>query len=226
MMTEARCPIDLLVLDDHAIVRHGLLQLAAQVPWIKNCRAGATVEEALALMNEQDFDVAVVDLSLGAASGMDAIGELQERRPSLRVVVLSMHSDPMHWERAFERGANAFVAKDDATEQLIEAIERVAGGGTYMGARIQSALAGRFGGAGREHAPRPEALVARLTPREREILKFIGNGLSAAEVAFELERSVKTVEAHKANLREKLGLRSNQLLLQFAAVWVQFDGGL
>ena len=137
-----------------------------------------------------------------------------------------MHSDLMHWERAFERGAHAFVAKDDATEQLIEAIERVAEGGTYMGARIQSALAGRFGATGRESTARPETLVARLTPREREILEFIGKGLSAAEVAFELERSVKTVEAHKANLREKLGLHSNQRLLQFAARWVQFDSSL
>ncbi|RVU46389.1 response regulator transcription factor [Rubrivivax rivuli] len=225
-MSEPHDPIALLVLDDHAIVRHGLLQLAAQVPWIKACRAAASLDEALALMNERTFDVAVVDLSLGGASGMDAIGELQERWPALRVVVLSMHSDPMYWERAFERGVHAFVAKDDATEQLVEAIARVAQGGIYMGARIQSALAGRFGAAGRACAPRPEALVARLTPREREILEFIGKGLSAAEVAFELERSVKTVEAHKAKLREKLGLRSNQLLLQFAARWVQFDSRL
>jgi DNA-binding NarL/FixJ family response regulator len=226
MMTEPRRDIDLLVLDDHAIVRHGLTQLAAQAPWIKTCRAAATLEQALALMNEQAFDVAVVDLSLGGASGLDAIGELIERWPPLRVVVLSMHSDPMHWERAFERGAHAFVAKDDATEQLLAAIERVAGGGIYMSQRIQSALAGRVSGAGRASPPSPESQVARLTPREREILELIGKGLSASEVAFELERSVKTVEAHKANLREKLGLRSNQLLLQFAAKWVQFGGSV
>jgi DNA-binding NarL/FixJ family response regulator len=211
--------IELFVLDDHAIVRRGIAQLAAEVPWIAGCRSAASLEEALAELAIVGADVAVVDLSLHGASGMVAIDTLLERFPSMRIVVFSLYGDPVHCTRAFERGAHAFVSKNDSNEELIEAIASVAKGGTYIGQSVQRLVAS---GVARPHDQTPDALAMTLTPREREILKLIGQGLASAEVAFELERSVKTVEAHKANMREKLGLRTNQQLLQFAAKWMQF----
>ncbi len=222
MNTAPELPIDLLVLDDHGIVRQGVMMLARGLPWVGRCRDAADLAEAQRLMREAPADVAIVDLSLKGASGLDAIGALLAQWPTLRIVVLSMHADPIHHRRALQRGALAFVAKEDASEELAEALSRAVAGEHYSSSSVRAAQIGATPGSG---APEGiDAEVSHLTPRERQVLAMIGRGRTAAEVAAELGRSVKTVEAHRNNLREKLGLRSNQQLLQFSARWVQLDG--
>jgi DNA-binding NarL/FixJ family response regulator len=228
MSPKAPPPIDLLVVDDHAVVRNGLTMLIGQVPWVRSCRAAATLDEALTLLEDGCADVAVVDLSMGAhVSGLDVITKLLRHWPPMRIVVLSMHADSAHVERAVQRGAHAFVAKDDATDELIEAIARVVAGGTYLSSAVQTSLVSTMARRVPTEAPlvtQPVELATALTPRELRMLRLIGNGMSASEVAFEIGRSVKTVEAQRRNLRERLGLRNNQLLVQFAAKWVQSSG--
>jgi DNA-binding NarL/FixJ family response regulator len=216
--------IDLLVLDDHAIVRQGVMLLLQQQPWITSCRGAASVEEAVQLMQQKPADVAVVDLSLKRQSGLDAIETLLQAWPTLPIVVLTMHADALHCQRALQRGALGFVAKDDASDELAEAVQRTLARQRYLSTSVRSHRLGHPDGAGHAQALAFEDTLALLTQRERQVLALIGRGWSAAEVAAELGRSVKTVEAHRNNLREKLGLKNNRQLLQLSARWAQLDG--
>ena len=215
-------PIELLVLDDHAIVRQGVMMLVQELSWITRCRGAASIDEAVGLMEQAAADAAVVDLSLKRQSGLDAIGTLLGRWPALRIVVLSMHADPIHCQRAQQRGALGFVAKDDASEELAEALRRAVAGQRYLSSSVRSMPIGSP--SSDDRLPLGiDAAVAQLTQRERQVLAMIGRGRSTAQVALELGRSVKTVEAHRNNLREKLGLKNSRQLLQFSARWTRFD---
>ncbi len=220
---EQQPPINLLVLDDHAIVRQGVVLLAQQYPWIACCRGAASIDEALRLMDEAPADAAVVDLSLKRESGLDAIQILLRRWPRLPIVILSMHADPIHVQRALQRGAMGFVAKDDASDQLAEALRRALARERYLSSSVRSLRLGDPAGPGHAALLSLDEALARLTKREREVLLLVGRGRSVAEVAAEIGRSVKTVDAHRNNLREKLGFSSNRQLLQFSARWTRFD---
>jgi DNA-binding NarL/FixJ family response regulator len=216
-------PIDLLVLDDHAIVRQGVMLLVQQLDWIARCRGAASIDEAMRLMEEAPADAAIVDLSLKRQSGLDAIASLLLRWPGLRIVVLSMHADPIHRQRALRRGAMGFVAKDDASDELAEALRRAVAGERYLSSSVRSLRIGDSPGQSHAISLSFDEALTQLTKRERQVLVLVGRGRSAAEVAAELGRSVKTIEAHRTNLREKLGLKNNRQLLQFSARWTQFD---
>jgi DNA-binding NarL/FixJ family response regulator len=223
-MTSARpSPIDLLILDDHAIVRQGVMLLAQQHDWIGRCRGAASLDEATQLLEESPADVAVVDLSLKGQSGLDAIEKLLQRWPDLPIVVLSMHADALHCHRALQRGAMGFVAKDDATDELSQALMKAVARERYLSSSVRTLNIGDPAAQNHVQLLSFDDAVGRLTKRERQVLSLVGRGRSAAEAAAELGRSVKTVEAHRNNLREKLGLKNNRQLLQFSARWIQFD---
>ena len=223
-MNEATAhPIDLLVLDDHDIVRQGVMLLVQQEAWIARCRGAASIDEALLLMAQAPADAAIVDLSLKQESGLDAIARLLSGWPRLPIVVLSMYADPIHRQRALQRGAMGLVAKDDASEELIVALKKAVAGERFLSSSVRLRQIGELAGPGHEVLLSFNDALAQLTNRERQVLTLIGQGRSATEVAAELGRSVKTVETHRNNLREKLGLKSNRQLLQFSARWVQFD---
>lgn len=223
-MTDAPArPIDLLILDDHAIVRQGVMLLVQQHDWIGRCRGAASTDEAMRLMEEAPADAAIVDLSLKQHSGLDGIESLLLRWPKLPIVVLSMYADALHCHRALQRGAMGFVAKDDASDELAEALKRALARERYLSSSVRSLRIGDAAGGDPAQSMSFDDALAQLTQRERQVLVQVGRGRSAAEIALDLGRSVKTVEAHRTNLREKLGLKNNRQLLQLAARWVQFD---
>jgi DNA-binding NarL/FixJ family response regulator len=174
-------------------------------------------------MEESPANAAVVDLSLKRQSGLSAIEILRRRWPGLPIVVLTMHADAIHCQRALQRGALGFVAKDDASDELAEAVRQTVAGQRYLSTSVRMHKVIEAGTAGLAPALGFEDALALLTQRERQVLALIGQGRSAAEVAAELGRSVKTVEAHRNNLREKLGLKNNRQLLQLSARWTQLD---
>jgi two-component system, NarL family, response regulator NreC len=214
--------LELLVIDDHAIVRQGVKLLVERLPEVRRCRAASHLAEAMQLLVESPADVAIVDLSLKGENGLDAITELLRCWPTMRVVVLSMHADRIHCQRALNRGAKAFVAKEDANDELCHAILGD-DNETFLSATVKSANIGRPGTGASVDAHGVAIATTELTPREQQILALIGKGRTVNEIAAELGRSAKTVEAHRNNLREKLGLRTSQQLLQFSAKWMQFD---
>ena len=167
--------------------------------------------EALALVREAVPDVIVLDLNMPGSGGLDALPALKLAQPSLKVVVLSMHAGREYVSRAMKGGADAYLLKDSAVQDLVAAVEAVLVGRSYFSPSIQALMAELLRGETRE-----PSRGTTLTDREREVLGWLARGLSSKEVAQRLDISVRTVETHRANLMHKLGVKSVALLIQVA----------
>ena len=205
-----------MVIDDHAIVLHGLKELINSEPDLEVTMTADTAERALELLRDHQPDIVVTDISLPGLSGLELIKELARLQPALPTLVLSMHDELVHGERALRAGAKGYLVKQEAPEKVIEAIRKVLAGERYLSERMQALLAHK--GSGRR-ANQPPSVLSSLTDREHEIFRLVGIGLGTSEIALKLNRSVKTIEAHRANLKQKLGLRNAHELNRFAANW-------
>ena len=216
-MTEvADSPIRVVVVDDHAVVRRGLVDLINDEAGLTVCGACATPDQAMDLIRAERPHVAIIDLSLGVHSGLDLIVAARSAHPALRVLVLSALDEQLFAERAFRAGAHGYVMKDEGAEILLAALRRVASGRRYASEALsERALAG-FGRSD-DQADRPA--IDRLTDRERHVLRLVGQGVETRDIAEQLSLSVKTVESHYANIKEKLGLRTGRELVRFAVGW-------
>lgn len=204
--------IRILIVDDHPIVREGVATfLNIQSGFYCSTEAG-TIDEALTAMLLFHHDLAIVDLSLGGASGLELIRALRRAYPRLPILTLSMHDEATFAERAIAAGANGYLMKQEGTQMILSAVNELLAGNIYLSAAMQAKLSQRLASSqGAEMGP-----LASLSAREFEILHLIGLGLGTREIAERLHRSVKTVEAHRANLREKLKLESGRDLVRFA----------
>jgi two-component system, NarL family, response regulator NreC len=201
-----------LIVDDHPILRHGIAQLVGREPDFDPCAEAGSIEEAMALLAEQPADVAIVDLSLEAQSGMDLIRMARARYPRLLCLVLSMHDERLHAERALRAGARGYLMKQEATRRIVAALRQVRAGHIYLSDTIASEILGRLAAGtpvdrDEGHAGAVGALGG-LSDREMEVLRLIGRGIKTGEIARTLHRSVHTIEAHRANIKRKLGLRT------------------
>ena len=196
--------IRILLADDHKIVRDGLKRILAAHGDLDVAAEAATGDEALALVRANDYDVALLDLSMPGLSGMDLIKRLRLEKPQLRLLVLSMHGEQQYAARALKAGAAGYLNKDSAAEQLVGVIRKVAGGGVHIG---EAAAASLLGG-GKTH----EA----LSNREFEVMRLLVEGLGPTEIAARLHLSVKTVSTHKTRILEKLGLGGTAELVRYA----------
>jgi two-component system, NarL family, response regulator NreC len=159
-------------------------------------------------------DMLVTDISLPGLSGIDLTKNVTAQFPEMPVLVLSMHDELVHGERAFRAGAKGYLTKQEATEKVVYAIRRILSGEDYLSERMQSLLLKQVRG---KSKPTSISVLSSLTDREYEIFRLIGMGMSSSEIATKLSRSVKTIEAHRANLKQKLGLRNAAELNRFAA---------
>lgn len=206
-----------LIVDDHILIREGIRNLVNREPDLDIRYEAGSSEEALDILDQYpDIDLAIVDVSLPGTSGMDLIKQVRERHPNVQVLVLSMHDETLYSDRAFRAGAKGYVMKQEATEKLLAAIRKILNGGVYVSDRMQTIMFQRFVNNGPQ-----VSFIDNLTDREFEILRLIGQGLSVKDIAVKLGRSAKTVEAHRANLREKLGIKRASELTRFAAQWVE-----
>lgn len=206
-----------LIVDDHILIREGIRNLVNREPDLDIRYEAGSSEEALDLLDQYpDVDMAIVDVSLPGTSGMDLIKQVHEKYPNIQVLVLSMHDETLYSDRAFRAGAKGYVMKQEATEKLLSAIRKILNGGVYVSDRMQTIMFQRFVNNGPQ-----VSFIDNLTDREFEILRLIGQGLSVKDIAVKLGRSAKTVEAHRANLREKLGIKRASELTRFAAQWVE-----
>lgn len=198
------------LVDDHTLVRSGIRRILEAQPGFAVVGEAADGAEAMALVGETSPDVIVLDLNMAGTGGLDVLQSLKAARPSLKVVVLTMHAGREYVARAMKAGADAYLLKDSAVQDLVAAVEAVLAGGTYFSPSIQGLMAELLRG---------EAAAQRgtsLTEREREVLGWLARGLSSKEVAQRLDISVRTVETHRANLMHKLGVKSVALLIQVA----------
>ncbi|MDW3684335.1 response regulator transcription factor [Cupriavidus sp. CV2] len=205
-----------LIVDDHPIIREGLTHLLNLHEDLHVCCAAGSAEEALAVMACQP-DMAIVDLSLHSNSGLDLVKTLRQHYPKLAILILSMHDETLFAERALRAGANGYLMKLEATEHIVNAIREVLAGNIYLSAAMHEKLARAL------TVPRkiPAGSIASLSEREFEVLHLIGLGFGTREIAEKLSRSVKTIEAHQANIKEKLDIPSGKELMRFAIQWIE-----
>jgi|CXWL01.1.fsa_nt_gi DNA-binding NarL/FixJ family response regulator len=207
------------IVDDHPIVRKGLTELINHEPGMMVCGESDTADGGLARIRQELPDVAIVDLRLGMDSGLQLVKALNASLPDVRVLILSMHDETLHAERALAAGANGYVMKHEAVKNLLGAIRCVASGKTYVSPAMSERIVARV--TGRRVGPDGVSPLERLTDREREVLALIGRGCGTREIARQLDLSVKTVETYQARIKDKLGLTNVRELTLAAANWEQ-----
>ena len=212
-------PLRIMIVDDHPIVRKGLTELINHEPDMTVCGESDTAAGAMERIRADHPDVAIVDLSLGMESGLRLVKTLDASLPGVRVLILSMHDETLHAERALAAGARGYIMKQEAMHNLIAAIRTVASGKTYLSPQMSERIVARVTGrSAMREAPAP---LERLTDREREVFTLIGRGLVTRDIAEQLDLSVKTVETYQSRIKEKLGLTSGHELIRAAVSWTQ-----
>ena len=200
----------ILVIDDHEVVREGVKKIFNEkLGTIIFGEAGAA-PDALRIVREEDWDVVVLDLSLGGRSGLELLKELKQIRPRLPVLIFSMHPEEQYARRAFKAGAAGYVTKDSPRAELAEAVNRVASGGQYVTAALAEKLIVDFA-RGSDRLPHET-----LSDREFEVMRLIASGKSLNEIASLLSLSDKTISTYRARVLEKIGLNSNAELIRYA----------
>ncbi len=204
----------ILIVDDHPLLREGLAELIARQPDIEVCGEADSTATALAAIDALDPDVVVLDLTLGHDDGVALVSTLHARSPLLPILVLSMHDETVYAEKMLTLGARGYVMKQEASEVFLLALRKVISGEIYVRPELTARLLARAARSSQSQAP-----AGQLTAREHEVLTAIARGLSTQETAKELGMSAKTVDSHRRNMREKLGLTSAGELVRYAMRW-------
>jgi DNA-binding NarL/FixJ family response regulator len=201
------------VVDDHPIVRQGLVQMINNEPDLVVCGQGDDTFGALRAIRDVRPDLALVDVSLKDGDGIELVKELKSQGLEVPVLMLSMHDETLYAERALRAGARGYIMKQAAPETLLDAIRKVLAGEVYVSQRMGGTLLQRMVGGRTGEAVSP---MDRLTDRELEVFRMIGAGQTVKEIADKLCLSAKTVEAHREHIKEKLNLKTSAELLRFA----------
>ena len=209
----------ILIVDDHPAVREALAIRIAGENDLVVCGEAADLAEALELAAATHPDVAIIDVVLKTASGIDLIKRLKARHATIRMIVWSMYSEDLYAERALRAGARGYINKEQATDKIIDAIRQVLSGKVYLSSAMSERLLGRYVGGSVQGAVR--SAVDSLSDRELDIFRLTGQGVRTAEIAARLHLSVKTVETYRDRIRAKLDLTDGTKLLQYAMQWVQ-----
>ena len=204
-------PLRILLVDDHKLVRAGIRSLLGEIEGVEVVAEASDGAEALLLAERERPDVVLMDIAMKGMNGLDAAARLRERLPTAKVVILSMHTSEEYVLLALRAGAAAYLIKDSATSELELALQSVMRGETYLSPAIsRQVVEGYVQRAGGEQAPEV------LTARQREVLRLVAGGKSTKEIAFLLNLSVKTVETHRAQIMERLGIRDVAGLVRYA----------
>jgi two-component system, NarL family, invasion response regulator UvrY len=208
----------LLIVDDHEVVRDGVKSLFDAQPNTIVFGEATTAAEALQLVSEQNWDLVVLDLSLGGRSGLDVVKELKQIRPRLPILILSMHSEEQYARRAFRAGAAGYITKDSSRTELFKAIEKVRRGGRYVSPALAEKLL-VYLETGTDTPPQET-----LSDREFEVMSLIASGKTVSEIAELLCLSGKTISTYRARVLEKMGMKTNAELTHYAIQKKLIDG--
>lgn len=200
-----------MVVDDHAMVRQGMFMLINREPDLHACCEAADIESAVEANRACPHDIAIVDISLDNASGLELVRRFQSQFPELKILVLSMHDESIYAEPALKAGACGYLMKQMATDVLLHAVRKILRGELYVSDKMHSRMLKKMMG-----GTKPDSPVGALSPAELEVLHLVGLGMGTSEIADKLARSIKTIESHKANIKKKLDLESGNQLTLFA----------
>ena len=207
----------ILLADDHTLVRAGLRALLESLDDVTAISEAGDGRRALELVAAERPDVALLDISMPGLNGLEVAARVTSDSPRTRLVILSMHSSPSHVAQALRAGAVGYLLKDSAAEELGLALRAVMSGETYLSPAIsRQVVDGFLGRLARPEHNEPESIDAQLTPRQREVLQLVAESRSSKEVAAMLSLSVKTVEAHRSQIMERLGIHDLAGLVRYA----------
>lgn len=208
----------LLLIDDHPIMRHGLAQLINAEPDLEVCGEAGSAAEGLRAVGKCRPDLVIVDLTLPDKHGLELIKDMQVMHPGTLMLVLSMHDESLYAERALRGGARGYLMKETAADNLIKAVHRVLDGGIYLSDKMAGAMLEMVTGQRKQSQASP---LDRLTDRELEVLQLIGQGKGTRHIAEQLHVSVRTIDAHRAHIKDKLQLPDGNALVRYAVRWVE-----
>lgn len=212
--------VKILLVDDHAVVRFGIGQLINKQPDLVVCGEAESASRALDAFNTTQPDLVIVDISLRESSGLELIRNLKALEAKLPILVVSMHDESIHGEMAIRAGALGYIMKEEAMDKVLTAIRRVLKGEIYVSDALATKLLQQ-----NVQAPRDPSLspLERLSDREIEVLRLIGQWKGTRQIAGELNLSIKTIEYYREQIKKKLNLKDASELVRFAIYWVQED---
>ena len=203
------------------MMRNGLAQLIDNEGDLKVLAQADNARQAVELVNKQKFDLALLDVSLPDKNGLELMKDLRALQPELPILIVSMHDELVYAERVLRGGGRGYIMKQEGGEKFIRAIRQVLAGQIYVSEKMSSRILEIFSGRKSETESSP---VGKLTDREFEVFQLIGQGVSTREIAEQLHLSIKTVEVHRANIKEKLALKTAIELVRYAVRWVDSQG--
>jgi DNA-binding NarL/FixJ family response regulator len=208
----------ILLVDDHPMMRIGVTTLINAEPDLQVVAQANTAEQALMEIPQCRPDLVVTDMTMPGRGGLEFIKDVKALYPELPVLVVSMHDELLHAERALRAGARGYLMKEAGGEKLLEAIRKVLTGQPYVSERMATKIFDIFSGRRSTSQTSP---IEKLTDREFEILQLIGQGLTSKAIAQRLNLSSKTVDVHREHIKEKLQLENATSLICFAVRWVE-----
>jgi DNA-binding NarL/FixJ family response regulator len=209
----------ILLVDDHAVMREGLVAQINAEPDLVVCGEADTARAAVQTVEKLEPDLVLADITLPGRNGLELIRDLRALRSDLPVLVLSMHDASLYAERVLQAGGRGYVSKQQSGGQLIKAIRHVLSGQIYLSDEVSTRLLGSF--TGKLERPKTLSPVELLTNRELEVFNLIGQAKETKEISRRLAMSTKTVEAHRASIKRKLKLKTGPELTRHAVLWIE-----
>lgn len=206
--------IEVMLVDDHSIVRQGIKSIISQEPDIAIVAEASNGRDAIAAVNNKKPDVIIMDITMPFLNGLEAANQIIKKHKNVKIVILSMHEDRVFIEKALSCGAKGYILKDSAIDEIVRAIREVQSGGYFLSSKISSFVVQDF--VKRRQSPMRLKSAAILTNRETEILQLVSEGLNSKEIAQKLNLALKTVLAHRNNIMQKLNIHNQAQLIRFA----------
>ena len=210
----------ILIVDDHPVMRYGLKQLIEFQPDFMVCGEAGTAAEALGCIASLKPDLMLIDLSLPDKNGLELIKDINAMYGGMLMLAVSMHDETLYAERVLRAGGRGYIMKEEAAEKLIEAIRTVLNDRIFVSAKISARIVEMFSGRGGSVSLSP---LERLTDREIEVFRLIGQGKGSREIADMINVSVRTVDAHRAHIKEKMRYKDGLTLVAQAVRWVETE---
>ncbi len=210
----------ILIVDDHPMVREGLRTLISREEDLVVCGEAETAGQALDGVANLEPDLVLVDITLPGPNGIDLIKHICAVQPKRWILVISMHDESLYAERVLRAGARGYIMKQESGPTMMLAIRQVLAGRVYLSHKMSARILENVVGQRTKASP-----IERLSDREWEVFQLIGRGKNTVQIADELHLSTKTVETHRAHVKEKLDLQTMTELISFASRWVESQGG-
>lgn len=208
----------ILVVDDHPLVRKGVRALLAQEPDLVVAYEASNRQETLDVLRRAKPDLVIMDISLEGSDGIEITKAIRGEFGNIPVLMVSMHDETLYAERALRAGANGYIMKDELADNIVKAIRQVLDGKIYVSDNVRQKVLRDL----TDHrAPVAASPIERLSDRELEVFRRIGEGLGTRQIAEQLHLSIKTIETYRAHIKEKLALKTAAELTRAAVSWVE-----